>query len=90
MTTVLEKHGITLTALEIMGSRVQGLNLREQVPAEVQERLQQEMAHRGFIVVADQGVLTGDEQVRASELWGGRVMHSTHGVHAMAPNKHIL
>jgi hypothetical protein len=25
--------------------------------------------------------LTGDEQVRASELWGGKKIHSTHGVH---------
>ena len=72
------------------------------------------------------GVLSGDEQCRASELWGGRVriyrihsecqadsvsqclsgsvsqclsltvrlpgqqLHSTHGVHQKAPNKHIL
>ena len=28
--------------------------------------------------------------MQASEYWGGRAMHSTHGVHPKAPNKHIF
>ena len=38
------------------------------------------MAGRGFLVFKEQGVLAPDEQIRASELWGGREIHSTHGV----------
>ena len=34
--------------------------------------------------------MTGDEQVFASKLWGGRKMHSTHGVHPKAPNVDIF
>lgn len=37
-----------------------------------------------------QGVLTGDKQVAASELFSGQRIHSTHGVHPKAPNKHIF
>jgi taurine dioxygenase len=37
-----------------------------------------------------QGVLTGDEQVAASELFGGQQIHSTHGVHPQAPNRHVF
>lgn len=48
------------------------------------------MAERGFLVFGGQGVLSGDELVSASKLWGARKMHSTHGVHPMAPNEHIF
>ena len=49
-----------------------------------------EMASRGFLVFKDQGVLSGDEQVHCSQFWGAREMHSTHGVHPQAPNRHIF
>lgn len=88
---LLAKHGVMLTAIEPIGARVTGLDLRgPEPPSEVLEALQHEMAMRGFLVFAEQGVLTGDEQCRASEFWGGREMHSTHGVHPMAPNRHIF
>ena len=48
------------------------------------------MASRGFLVFTDQGILSGDEQVHCSKFWGAREMHSTHGVHPMAPNRHIF
>jgi len=35
-------------------------------------------------------LLTGDEQVRVSKLWGSHEMHSPHGHHPMAPNKDVL
>jgi taurine dioxygenase len=89
---LLAKHGITLTQLEPMGVRVTGLDFKKRVvpPAECLEAIQMEMAIRGFVVFAEQGVLSGDEQVWASELWGGRKMHSTHGVHPQSPNRHIF
>jgi len=52
--------------------------------------LQLEMANRGYLVFRGQGIYTGDEQVRISEFWGGQEIHSTHGVHPNAPNKHIF
>lgn len=79
-----------------MGAKVRGFDLRTapfhkpEDLGEALEALQQEMATRGFLVFQDQGVLTGDEQVRASELWGGREIHSTHGVHPKAPNRDIF
>lgn len=88
---ILKKHGISLTAIEPLGARVRGLDLKGPEPTpEVRLFLEEEMARRGFLVFEDQGVLTGDEQVRASEFWGGREIHSTHGVHPQAPNRHIF
>eukprot|EP00933_Yihiella_yeosuensis_P068754 TRINITY_DN7471_c0_g1_i2.p1 TRINITY_DN7471_c0_g1~~TRINITY_DN7471_c0_g1_i2.p1 ORF type:complete len:379 (+),score=51.97 TRINITY_DN7471_c0_g1_i2:85-1221(+) len=87
---LLKTHGISITPISPMGSRVVGFDLRSQAPEAVLQLLQKEMASRGFLVFAGQGVLSGDEQVTASKLWGGREMHSTHGVHPEAPNKHIF
>ncbi|CAE8735006.1 unnamed protein product [Polarella glacialis] len=88
---LLKGHGVTLQAIEPMGAKVAGLDLKgPEPPAAVLEALQAEMANRGFLVVSGQGVLSGDEQVKASELWGGRQIHSTHGMHPKAPNKHIF
>mmetsp|Transcript_34593 Transcript_34593/g.67727 ORF Transcript_34593/g.67727 Transcript_34593/m.67727 type:complete len:360 (+) Transcript_34593:153-1232(+) len=88
----LMSRGVKITAIEPLGANVTGVNFREldKVSPEVVELLQQEMSRRGFLVFKDQGVLSGDEQVAASELWGGREIHSTHGVHPKAPNDHIF
>ena len=48
------------------------------------------MAYRGFLVFSGQGVMSGAEQVFASELWGAKKIYSTHVNHPMAPNRHIL
>jgi taurine dioxygenase len=87
---LLTAHGITISALVPLGASVRGLDLRQKPSEEVVNALQTAMATRGFLVFKDQGVLSGDEQVAASELWGGRKMHSTHGVHPESPNKHIF
>mmetsp|Transcript_16693 Transcript_16693/g.46230 ORF Transcript_16693/g.46230 Transcript_16693/m.46230 type:complete len:355 (-) Transcript_16693:177-1241(-) len=88
---LLKGHGVTIKAIEPMGAKVAGLDLKgPEPPAAVLEALQAEMAARGFLVFSGQGVLSGDEQCKASELWGGREMHSTHGVHPKAPNRHIF
>lgn len=88
--SLLAAHGITMTALTPLGAAVKGLDLRKKPPEPVLEELQSQMATRGFLVFKDQGVLSGDEQVAASEFWGGRKIHSTHGVHPKAPNEHIF
>ncbi|EOD09259.1 hypothetical protein EMIHUDRAFT_216634 [Emiliania huxleyi CCMP1516] len=88
--SLLAAHGITLIPLSPLGAAVRGLDLRKTPPEPVLDALQSAMAVRGFLVFKDQGTLSGDEQVIASELWGAREMHSTHGVHPKAPNKHIF
>jgi len=88
---LLAEHGIKLTALEPLGGRVLGLDLRGKPPSdEILKALECEMACRGFLVFEGQGVLSGDEQCHASEFWGGRELNSTHGVHPKAPNRHIF
>jgi taurine dioxygenase len=88
--SLLASHGVTLTALPPVGATVHGLDMRKTPSTEVLEALQLEMAERGFLVFKDQGVLSGAEQVAASEFWGGRAIHSTHGVHPKAPNRHVF
>lgn len=50
-----------LEALPFMAEKLNGLV----------EVLQKEMANRGFLVFEGQGVLTAQQQIKASELWGG-------------------
>mmetsp|Transcript_104978 Transcript_104978/g.169092 ORF Transcript_104978/g.169092 Transcript_104978/m.169092 type:complete len:386 (+) Transcript_104978:2-1159(+) len=87
----LAASGVEIKPLEVLGAEVFGMDLRTTPrDSELLPVLQKEMAARGYIVFRGQGVLSGDEQVRASELFGGRAMHSTHGVHPQAPNEHIF
>lgn len=89
---LLAGFGIRIAELEPLGAQVTGLDLRAPTPPaeEVLDALQQEMASRGFLAFAGQGVMTAEEQIRASELWGGREMHSTHAEHPDSPSRHIL
>jgi taurine dioxygenase len=89
----LAERGVEIKALDKLGAEVFGLDLRstsKDKDDELLQVLQRQMAARGYLVFRGQGVLTGDEQVRASELFGGRQIHSTHGVHPKAPNEHIF
>merc|ERR1740123_1458441 len=88
---LLKEHGICIEAIQPLGAKVLGLDLRsDEPPPVVLEALEAEMAARGFLVFAEQGVLSGEEQCRASKFWGVRQMHSTHGVHPQAPNRHVF
>ena len=86
----LADNGVTIKALSPLGAEVRGIDLRQKPSEPVLAVLESAMATRGFLVFKDQGVLSGDEQVEASEYWGARQMHSTHGVHPKAPNSHIF
>jgi taurine dioxygenase len=66
--------------------QLKGQDISEAVLIEL-EKL---MAERGFAVFRDQENLTREEQVRVSALFGGKEIHSTHGVHPQAPNQHIF
>jgi taurine dioxygenase len=87
---LLEKHGVTIEPMEPLGARVTGLDLFGGVTEENQEvleALEYEMASRGFLVFPNLGVMTPKQQIKASELWGGREIHSTHGVHPATPRE---
>jgi len=88
----LAQEGIKLEALAPIGARAEGVDLKtpSKLSAEAVEALQQEMARRGFIVFPNQGILSGDEQIAASKLWGSHEMHSPHGHHPQSPSEHIL
>ena len=87
----LAQHGVEVKPLAVLGAEVIGLDLRTtKKDSKVLPVLEKVMATRGYLTFRGQGVLSGDEQVAASELFGGKQIHSTHGVHPKAPNRHIF
>ena len=96
----LAARGASLQLLSPFGAEVTGLNLaalvRDGEQSSVHNRsglasvLEAAMAHTGVLVFRGQGVLSGDDQVRISMLFGAGEMHSTHGEHAKAGNEHIF
>ncbi|MCH8552636.1 MAG: TauD/TfdA family dioxygenase [Natronospirillum sp.] len=91
---LVEKHGARLTPLAPIGAQVEGNDLtsKQAPPPEVLQALEQEMANRGFLVFRNDKQLEVDDFLRASCWWGGKQLHSTHGVHPATPdgNVHIF
>lgn len=91
---IIEQFGGRLTALDPIGAQVSGIDLTspESLPPEVVVALEHEMALRGFLVFKNEKQLEPEDFLRASCLWGGRELHSTHGVHPQTPgrNRHIF
>jgi len=91
---IIEGFGGRIEPLDPIGAEVNDIDLssREPPPSEVLEALEGEMAHRGFIVFRNKRQLEPDDFLRASCWWGGRALHSTHGVHPATPghNVHIF
>jgi len=90
----IENHGGEITALTPIGAQVRGIDLSSEdtPPPEVVDALETEMAVRGFLVFKNDKELGVEDFLRASCLWGGRELHSTHGVHPETPggNRHIF
>jgi taurine dioxygenase len=91
---LIEKYGGEITALSPLGAAVEGIDLsnRETPPAELIKPLEEEMAKRGFLVFKNEQQISEEDFLRASCWWGGRELHSTHGVHPATPsgNRHIF
>ncbi|MHA7879136.1 MAG: TauD/TfdA dioxygenase family protein [Saccharospirillum sp.] len=85
---IIENAGLTLEPLDPLGVAIHGADVRTRLPEPVIDALQTEMARRGFIVFKQQHNLTADELVSVSRWWGGREIHSTHGVHPATPDMH--
>lgn len=91
---LIEALGGQIFPLEPIGAEVHGIDLTSKTapPPEVVTALELEMANRGFIVFKNDHPLDVDDFLRASCLWGGKALHSTHGVHPATPggNPHIF
>jgi taurine dioxygenase len=66
---------------------VSGIDLASETapPRAVLDALEHEMAHRGFLVFKNDTEISAEDFLRASCWWGGRELHSTHGVHPATP-----
>ena len=84
---IIQSFGGDITPLDPIGAEVSGIDLTASaaLPAEVVDALEHEMAERGFLVFKNETQLTPAEFLSASRLWGGREVHSTHGVHPATP-----
>jgi taurine dioxygenase len=90
---VIEQAGAAIEALDPIGAAVRGIDLGGAAPStEVLAALEHEMAARGFLVFKRDEPLAADDFLRASCWWGGRELHSTHGVHPATPggNPHLF
>jgi taurine dioxygenase len=91
---VIEKFGGRIIPLDPIGAEVQGIDLsaKDAPPPDIVQALEYEMANRGFIVFKNKVQLDVDDFLRASCWWGGKELHSTHGVHPATPggNQHIF
>ena len=84
----IQSVGADITPLDPIGAEVSGIDLATSaaLPAEVVDALEREMAERGFLVFKNETQLAPADFLRASCLWGGREVHSTHGVHPATPD----
>lgn len=93
-TAIIEGYGGVIRPLEPIGAEVHDIDLSapEPPPGDVLQALEVEMANRGFLVFKSAQTLEPDDFLRASCWWGGRQLHSTHGVHPATPggNRHIF
>jgi taurine dioxygenase len=84
---LVERAGGSIEPLDPIGAAVQGIDLSaaDPPPPELVEALELEMARRGFLVFRNERPLSPEAFLRASCWWGGRALHSTHGVHPATP-----
>lgn len=91
---VIREFGGHISPLSPVGAQVAGIDLtaKQAPPANVLSALEYEMASRGFLVFKNEQLLDADDFLRASCWWGGKALHSTHGIHPATPggNQHIF
>ena len=90
----IEQAGERILPLDPIGAQVFGIDLSSErpPPRHIIDALEKEMASRGFLVFKSGQPLDVDDFLRASCWWGGKQLHSTHGVHPATPgtNRHIF
>ncbi|WP_349361277.1 TauD/TfdA family dioxygenase [Stappia sp.] len=94
VSAIVTAAGGEIRALDPIGAEVSGIDLSSpDAPSpEVIAVLEREMARRGFLVFRNGTQIGHEDFLRASCWWGGRELHSTHGVHPQTPggNRHIF
>lgn len=80
----------TLQALQPLGAKILGLDLRQRPSVEVLSRLERELAERGFLIFPEVGELSSSELAEISRYFGGQELHSRHSMHSEALNEDIL
>ncbi|MCF7997359.1 MAG: TauD/TfdA family dioxygenase [Chromatiaceae bacterium] len=85
---LIERFGGHIEPLDPIGALVYGVDLSADAPPpeEVRRALELEMAQRGFLVFRSERQLEPEAFLRASCWWGGKELHSTHGVHPATPD----
>lgn len=90
----ITRFGGQVTPLEPLGFQVEGIDLSrdEPPPPELTQAIELEMAKQGFVVFKNEKPIDVDDFLRVSCWWGGKALHSTHGVHPATPggNRHIF
>jgi taurine dioxygenase len=89
----IRAHGLDIVPRDPIGAEVRGLDLSaDDPPRALLDALEREMAERGFLVLPSDHPVDPEDFLRASCWWGGRALHSTHGVHPATPggNPHIF
>lgn len=91
---LLAARGASMEPLNPIGAAIHGIDLAAPTPPprEVLEAIESVMAACGFVVFKRDTELDPESFLRASEWWGGRELHSTHGVHPATPgrNRHLF
>jgi len=89
----IEANGGRIRPLDPIGAEVSGIDLAGKTPPPaLRDALEAVMAQCGFLVFKNDREIDHDAFLRASCWWGGRELHSTHGVHPKTPdgNPHIF
>lgn len=90
----IRQAGGKILPIDPIGAEVHDIDLSSRRPPspETIEALEAEMANRGFIVFKSGDSLDVEDFLRASCWWGGKELHSTHGVHPATPdgNRHVF
>jgi len=89
----IESFGARVAPLDPIGATVEGVDLSAaRPPPEVIQALERLMAERGFLVFESEQPLDPNDFLQASAWWGGKQLHSTHGVHPATPrgNRHLF
>jgi taurine dioxygenase len=92
--SIIEGFGAKILPIEPLGAEIYGIDLclKESITTEVIEAIERVMAYRGPVIFKEQKNLSASDFLKASTLWGGKELHSTHGVHPATPelNRHIF
>jgi taurine dioxygenase len=85
--TLIESIDASIDPIKPIGAAISGIDLSAHLPppSQIVEAIETEMAQRGFIVFKQQQHLTPEQFLVASSWWGGKEIHSTHGVHPATP-----